>query len=243
MYPASVSHQLNRVLLLGDLPSPSASSRQFKVLASSRQRSHDTRRRLHITDAAPMSTHNPPVDYRPPQFVRQQVSSTTMFRTIFSFSQRYYRPLPWLQVATQEHLSSYNFPFTLQQLVVLKAYAVSQSLEEAAATLGMSKSNVSLTLKNMERTLGLELLLSQVANAKDDQMTNHVYICVEGSHYQVTRNHLSLLLSLLHCSMTAPTSMLGHEGSQGGAISSGTSAPALHRAAAGAGSRCHEGDA
>ncbi|BDA41067.1 probable ruBisCO transcriptional regulator [Coccomyxa sp. Obi] len=83
-----------------------------------------------------MSTHNPPLDYRPPQFVRQQV-------------------------ATQEHLSSYNFPFTLQQLVVLKAYAVSQSLEEAAATLGMSKSNVSLTLKNMERTLGLELLLSQ----------------------------------------------------------------------------------
>lgn len=76
-------------------------------------------------------------------------------------------------------MSSYNFPFTLQQLVVLKAYAVSQSLEEAAATLGMSKSNVSLTLKNLERTLGLELLLSQVATAKKDQMTNYVNIRVE----------------------------------------------------------------
>jgi hypothetical protein len=66
-------------------------------------------------------------------------------------------------MAVQEQVPVYNFPFTLQQLVVLKAYAVSQSPEEAAATLGMSKSNVSLTLKNLERTLGLELLHSQVA--------------------------------------------------------------------------------
>ncbi len=66
-------------------------------------------------------------------------------------------------MAVQEQVTTYNFPFTLQQLVVLKAYAVSQSPEEAAATLGMSKSNVSLTLKNLERSLGLELLNSQVA--------------------------------------------------------------------------------
>lgn len=68
-----------------------------------------------------------------------------------------------LQGVTQDNMPTYNFPFTLQQLMVLKAYAVSQSPEEAAATLGMSKSNVSVTLKNLERTLGLELLHSQVA--------------------------------------------------------------------------------
>lgn len=55
-------------------------------------------------------------------------------------------------------------------------------------------------------------------------------------------SHTILLLSLLNSSLSASTSMIGHEGSERGAISSGTSAPALHRTAAGAGSRCHEGD-
>ncbi|KAK9916423.1 hypothetical protein WJX75_002429 [Coccomyxa subellipsoidea] len=93
-----------------------------------------------------MSMQNPPLDYRPPQFMRHQM-------------------------AVQEQVPVYNFPFTLQQLVVLKAYAVSQSPEEAAATLGMSKSNVSLTLKNLERTLGLELLHSQSTKGPRGELT------------------------------------------------------------------------
>ena len=51
-----------------------------------------------------------------------------------------------------------KFPFTLQQLVVFKAYAVAQSLDEAAAALGMTKSNVMMTLSILEREFDAELV-------------------------------------------------------------------------------------
>lgn len=67
-----------------------------------------------------------------------------------------------MQLFSQEQTPSYNFPFTLQQLLVLRVYAMSQSIDEAATTLGMSKTNVSATLKRLEKELDLELIQSQV---------------------------------------------------------------------------------
>ena len=51
-----------------------------------------------------------------------------------------------------------KFAFTMQQLVVFKCYAVAQSLDEAAAALGMTRSNVLMTLAILEREFDAELV-------------------------------------------------------------------------------------
>lgn len=58
-----------------------------------------------------------------------------------------------------------KFPFTLQQMGVFKAYAVAQSLDEAAAALGMTKSNVMMTLSILEREFDAELVEQVLASA------------------------------------------------------------------------------
>ena len=58
--------------------------------------------------------------------------------------------------------SSLIFPFTLQQLIVLRTLALSQSLEEAAAAVAMSESNIRATLGKLEKDLDVELLQAQV---------------------------------------------------------------------------------
>ncbi len=57
---------------------------------------------------------------------------------------------------------SFIFPFTLQQLTVLRALAMSQTLEEAAAALSMSEANVRATLSKLEKDMDVELLQAQV---------------------------------------------------------------------------------
>ena len=58
---------------------------------------------------------------------------------------------------------NFIFPFTLQQLTVLRALAMSQTLEEAAAALSMSEANVRLTLSKLEKDMDVELLQAQVS--------------------------------------------------------------------------------
>jgi hypothetical protein len=60
--------------------------------------------------------------------------------------------------ATPVDYSQSKFAFTLQQLVVFKCYAVAQSLDEAAAALGMTRSNVLMTLAILEREFDAELV-------------------------------------------------------------------------------------
>ena len=58
--------------------------------------------------------------------------------------------------------SNFIFPFTLQQLIVLRTLALSQTLEEAAAAVAMSESNIRATLGKLEKDLDVELLQAQV---------------------------------------------------------------------------------
>jgi hypothetical protein len=60
-------------------------------------------------------------------------------------------------------IGNFIFPFTLQQLTVLRALAMSQTLEEAAAALSMSEANVRLTLSKLEKDMDVELLQAQVS--------------------------------------------------------------------------------
>ena len=62
--------------------------------------------------------------------------------------------------------SNFIFPFTLQQLIVLRTLALSQSLEEAAAAVAMSESNIRATLGKLEKDLDVELLQAQVTSPR-----------------------------------------------------------------------------
>ena len=59
--------------------------------------------------------------------------------------------------------ANFTFPFTLQQLIVLRTLAMSQTLDEAAAALSMSEANVRITLSKLEKDLEVELFQAQVA--------------------------------------------------------------------------------
>ena len=59
--------------------------------------------------------------------------------------------------------ANFTFPFTLQQLIVLRTLAMSQTLDEAAAALSMSETNVRTTLSKLEKDLDVELFQAQVA--------------------------------------------------------------------------------
>jgi hypothetical protein len=63
---------------------------------------------------------------------------------------------------TADGTSNFIFPFTLQQLIVLRTLALSQTLEEAAAAVAMSESNIRATLGKLEKDLDVELLQAQV---------------------------------------------------------------------------------
>ena len=58
--------------------------------------------------------------------------------------------------------ANFTFPFTLQQLIVLRTLAMSQTLDEAAAALSMSETNVRTTLSKLEKDLDVELFQAQV---------------------------------------------------------------------------------
>ena len=59
-------------------------------------------------------------------------------------------------------LPSYSFPFSLHQLVLLKAYAAADGdFERVAATQGLSRGSVSQALRKLEKELGTELLEPQ----------------------------------------------------------------------------------
>ncbi|CAK0737405.1 hypothetical protein CVIRNUC_000907 [Coccomyxa viridis] len=62
---------------------------------------------------------------------------------------------------TADGTSNFIFPFTLQQLIVLRTLALSQTLEEAAAAVAMSESNIRATLGKLEKDLDVELLQAQ----------------------------------------------------------------------------------
>ncbi len=59
--------------------------------------------------------------------------------------------------------ANFTFPFTLQQLIVLRTLAMSQTLDEAAAALSMSETNVRTTLSKLEKDLSVELFQAQVS--------------------------------------------------------------------------------
>lgn len=76
---------------------------------------------------------------------------------------------------------NFVFPFTLQQLVVLRTLAMSQTLEEAAAALSMSESNVRATLSKLEKDLEVELLQAQVkrcSHSCSDLLVLHPACCI-----------------------------------------------------------------
>ncbi|KAK9831888.1 hypothetical protein WJX81_005804 [Elliptochloris bilobata] len=67
----------------------------------------------------------------------------------------------WRGRETSE-LPSYSFPFSLHQLVLLKAYAAADGdCERVAATQGASRASVSQALRRLEKELGTELLEPQ----------------------------------------------------------------------------------
>jgi len=61
--------------------------------------------------------------------------------------------------------SNFVFPFTLQQLITLRTLAMSQTLDEAAAALSMSETNVRTTISKLEKDLAVELFQAQVATS------------------------------------------------------------------------------
>lgn len=63
-------------------------------------------------------------------------------------------------------LPSYSFPFSLHQLVLLKAYAAADGdSERVAASQGLSRGSVSQALRKLEKELGSELLEPQARHS------------------------------------------------------------------------------
>lgn len=62
----------------------------------------------------------------------------------------------------------YSFPFTLQNLQLLKAVSHTDDREQAAAMLSMTKSNVQMQLSKMEKEMGTALLTSKCKGTRPE---------------------------------------------------------------------------
>ena len=79
----------------------------------------------------------------------------------------------------RSELPSYSFPFSLQQLVLLKAYAAADGdVEKVAAAQGTSRTSVSGSLRKLEKELDTELLEPQVRPpACHMAVVQHAHLC------------------------------------------------------------------